>query len=65
MNTDYIPLKVLIIDPIDSTSEVLAQSLAKMRGTVLTVKRAATLGEAKTILEENDFNTEIARRIYE
>lgn len=57
MKIDYVPLKVLIVDPIDATSEVLADALRKMRGAVLLVERVTTLGAAQAALDEKDINT--------
>jgi hypothetical protein len=54
---DYVPLKVLIVDPFDPTSQVLAEALTRMRDNILLVRRVSNLSEAKAALIENDINT--------
>ena len=51
-----IPLKVLIIDPSDSSAEILAQALKSMRKIVLSVKRTRSLPEAQNALADSDIN---------
>ena len=55
MITD-IPLKVLIVDPSDSSTEMLAQALKGMRKTVLSVKRSSSLAGARNALVDSDIN---------
>lgn len=51
-----IPLKVLIVDPNDSSAEILTQAMKGMSKTVLSVKRAKSLVEAKDALVNSDIN---------
>lgn len=52
-----IPLKVLIIDPNNSSAEMLSQALKRMSKIVLLVKCTSSLNEAKNALEYKDINT--------
>jgi len=52
-----IPLKVLIVDPYEPSAELLMQYLSKMKKTVLSVKRATSLFDARNALIESDINT--------
>jgi len=51
-----IPLKVLIVDPSDSSAEMLAQAMKGLSKTVLSVKYASALSEAQKILADSDIN---------
>jgi len=52
-----IPLKVIIVDPNDASSQILAQTLLGMKKTILSVKQAKSLPEAQEALAGNDLNT--------
>lgn len=52
-----IPLKVLIVDPNDSSAELLSQSLRGMKEKVLSVKGVKSLPDARNALIESDINT--------
>jgi hypothetical protein len=52
-----IPIKVLIVDPIDSSAEILTHTLKSMKKVVISVKRVASLPEAEDAISVGDFNT--------
>jgi hypothetical protein len=51
-----IPLKILIIDPIDSSAEMLTQALKSLRRDVLSFERVSSLVDAQTLLTTMDIN---------
>jgi hypothetical protein len=52
-----IPLKVIIIDPNDASSQILAQTLQGMKKNILSVMQVRSLADAHSALAENDLNT--------
>lgn len=52
-----IPLKVIIVDSNDASSQILAQTLASMKKIVLSVIQVRSLSEAQDALAGNDLNT--------
>lgn len=56
-NLKEIPLKVMIVDPYEASSQILAQTLGAIKKTVLSVLQVRSLPEAKEALAGNDVNT--------
>lgn len=52
-----IPLKVLVIDPNDSSAGLLVHAMEDMSQAVLSIKRIVSLEKAQILLTESDINT--------
>jgi response regulator RpfG family c-di-GMP phosphodiesterase len=51
-----VPLKVLVVDPSDSSAEILAQTMKGMSEVVLSAERTRSLSEAQNALADSDIN---------